>query len=76
MGAFDLEGRRIAITGASGGIGTAAAEICAEQGAQIALCDREAPAVRGPVRGRAVIVHRRQVPAPPRARSTGPGWTA
>ncbi len=43
MGAFNLEGRRIAITGASGGIGTATAEICAEQGAQLALCDRVAP---------------------------------
>lgn len=43
MGIFNLEGRRIAITGASGGIGIAAAEICSEQGARIAICDRVSP---------------------------------
>jgi NAD(P)-dependent dehydrogenase (short-subunit alcohol dehydrogenase family) len=36
---FALEGRRILITGAAGGIGNAAAEICAWQGAEIIRTD-------------------------------------
>jgi len=37
---FDLTGRRILISGAAGGIGSATARLCAEQGAQLVLIDR------------------------------------
>lgn len=37
---FDLTGRRIAITGAAGGIGSATARLCAAQGARLVLADR------------------------------------
>ena len=43
MQPFSLTGRRIAITGAAGGIGSAAARICAELGATVRLSDLEAP---------------------------------
>ncbi|KMO35358.1 hypothetical protein VQ02_17450 [Methylobacterium variabile] len=40
---FDLTGRRIVISGAAGGIGSATARLCAEQGARLVLADRLAP---------------------------------
>jgi NAD(P)-dependent dehydrogenase (short-subunit alcohol dehydrogenase family) len=36
---FDLTGKRILISGAAGGIGSATARLCAEQGAQLVLID-------------------------------------
>ena len=36
---FDLTGRRILISGAAGGIGSATARLCAKQGAQLVLVD-------------------------------------
>lgn len=36
---FDLTGRRIVISGAAGGIGSATAKLCARQGAQLVLVD-------------------------------------
>lgn len=41
--AFDLTGQRIAITGAAGGIGAAAAKLVAEMGADVFVSDLEAP---------------------------------
>ncbi|AUA56143.1 3-oxoacyl-[acyl-carrier-protein] reductase FabG [Achromobacter spanius] len=38
-----LEGKTILITGAAGGIGSATARVCAEQGASLVLADRDAP---------------------------------
>ncbi|MGA0594703.1 SDR family NAD(P)-dependent oxidoreductase [Enterovirga sp. CN4-39] len=46
---FDLTGKRILITGASGGIGSATAELCASLGAEVLACDIVDPA---PVVGR------------------------
>ena len=43
VGMFDLSGKRVAITGAGGGIGAAAARICAEQGAMVNLSDLASP---------------------------------
>lgn len=43
MNPFLLEGRRIAITGAAGGIGQAAGRLALELGAEVILSDREAP---------------------------------
>jgi len=40
---FDLTGQRIAITGAGGGIGSAAARLVAEMGADVMLSDIDAP---------------------------------
>ena len=37
---FDLTGRRILISGAAGGIGSATAQLCAQQGAHLVLTDR------------------------------------
>lgn len=37
---FDLTGRRILISGAAGGIGSATARLCVEQGARVVLIDR------------------------------------
>lgn len=42
-GAFDLSGKRIAITGAEGGIGSATARLVAELGADVMLSDIRAP---------------------------------
>lgn len=42
--AFDLDGRRIAISGAGGGIGSATARLVAEMGADVRLADLTAPA--------------------------------
>ena len=39
VGAFDLNGRTVAITGANGGIGAAVASLAAAQGADVALAD-------------------------------------
>jgi len=41
---FNLGGKRILITGARGGIGNAAAQVCAGQGAQVCLADIAPPA--------------------------------
>lgn len=38
-----LEGKTVLITGAAGGIGSATAQVCAEQGATLVLADRQAP---------------------------------
>ena len=43
MSLFDLIGKRVAITGAAGGIGSAAAWICVELGAEVVLSDRIVP---------------------------------
>lgn len=40
---YDLSGQRVLITGACGGIGKAAAELCARLGATLVLTDRAAP---------------------------------
>src|SRR5579863_3720939 len=40
---FNLGGRRIVITGAAGGIGSATARLCAEHGASLILTDRLSP---------------------------------
>jgi 3-oxoacyl-[acyl-carrier protein] reductase len=40
---FSLAGRTVLIAGASGGIGQATAQLLAEQGASLVLCDRDAP---------------------------------
>lgn len=40
---FSLCGQRVLITGAAGGIGSATAHICHQQGAEVVLCDLEAP---------------------------------
>ncbi len=40
---FDLSESRIAISGADGGIGSATARLVAEMGAEVMLCDLEAP---------------------------------
>lgn len=46
MGAepFSLRGRTVLVTGAGGGIGAATARLSAQQGADLVLCDLEAPA--------------------------------
>jgi NAD(P)-dependent dehydrogenase (short-subunit alcohol dehydrogenase family) len=41
--AISLVGRRIAITGAAGGIGTEMAKVCAELGGELLLIDRDEP---------------------------------
>lgn len=41
--AFSLEDQNIAITGAAGGIGSSAAELCASLGARVALADLASP---------------------------------
>ena len=43
MHAFSLEGQHVAITGAGGGIGSAAARIAAELGARVSAADLRAP---------------------------------
>ncbi|MCA8927508.1 MAG: SDR family NAD(P)-dependent oxidoreductase, partial [Alphaproteobacteria bacterium] len=50
MHAFSLDGQHIAITGAGGGIGSAAARIASELGARVSATDLRAPALEG-VRG-------------------------
>ena len=40
---FDLTGRRILISGAAGGIGSATARLCAQHGARLVLIDIAAP---------------------------------
>jgi NAD(P)-dependent dehydrogenase (short-subunit alcohol dehydrogenase family) len=47
MHAFSLEGQHVAITGAGGGIGSAAARIAAELGARVSATDLRAPAMEG-----------------------------
>ncbi len=47
MHAFSLDGQHIAITGAGGGIGSAAARIASELGARISATDLRAPALDG-----------------------------
>ena len=50
---FTLEGRRIAITGAEGGIGSTAARIAADLGADVLVSDLDSPdAVADSVRER------------------------
>nr|MCH9673317.1 SDR family oxidoreductase [Gammaproteobacteria bacterium] len=41
--AFDLSGQRILVTGAGGGIGSAAARLCTEMGATVLACDLQRP---------------------------------
>jgi NAD(P)-dependent dehydrogenase (short-subunit alcohol dehydrogenase family) len=62
--AFDLSGRRVLITGASGGIGGATARICASLGAEVILVDiAHADAIADAIRaaGGAVEVRRADV---------------
>lgn len=47
MHAFSLEGQHIAITGAGGGIGSAAARIASELGARVSATDLRAPKLDG-----------------------------
>ena len=47
MHAFSLEGQHVAITGAGGGIGSAAARIASELGARVSATDLKAPALEG-----------------------------
>jgi NAD(P)-dependent dehydrogenase (short-subunit alcohol dehydrogenase family) len=40
---LDLSGRKILITGAAGGIGSATAQLCAQHGARVVLADIVSP---------------------------------
>jgi len=51
--AFDLEGKRVLVTGASSGIGAALAEAFAERGAIVGICARRA----GPLEGLLARMH-------------------